>query len=64
MGILGEPDAELVDLLSVIEEIQQRARSPIRRGTVGFRGGPWALGPLAPPGLSGFCSAWRGPHYS
>jgi len=26
MGILGEPDAELVDLLGVIEEIQQRAR--------------------------------------
>jgi Xaa-Pro aminopeptidase len=35
MGILGEPDAELVDLLGVIEEIQQRARRPIRRGAVG-----------------------------
>jgi Xaa-Pro aminopeptidase len=35
MGILGEPDAELVDLLGVIEEIQQRARRPIRRGTIG-----------------------------
>jgi Xaa-Pro aminopeptidase len=35
MGILGEPDAELVDLLGVIEEIQQRARRPIRRGTAG-----------------------------
>jgi len=34
-GILGEPDAELVDLLGVIEEIQQQARSPIRRGAVG-----------------------------
>ena len=35
MGILGEPDAELVDLLGVIEEIQQRARRPIRRGAAG-----------------------------
>jgi Xaa-Pro aminopeptidase len=35
MGILGEPDAELVDLLGVIEEIQQRARRPIRRGALG-----------------------------
>jgi len=35
MGILGEPDAELVDLLGVIEEVQQRARRPIRRGAVG-----------------------------
>jgi Xaa-Pro aminopeptidase len=35
MGILGEPDAELVDLLGVIEEIQQRARRPIRRGASG-----------------------------
>jgi Xaa-Pro aminopeptidase len=26
MGILGEPDSELLDLLGVIEEIQQRAR--------------------------------------
>ena len=34
-GILGEPDAELVDLLGVIEEIQQQVRSPIRRGAVG-----------------------------
>jgi Xaa-Pro aminopeptidase len=35
MGILGEPDAELVDLLGVINEIQQRARRPIRRGAAG-----------------------------
>jgi Xaa-Pro aminopeptidase len=35
MGILGEPDAELVDLLGVIEEIQQQARRPIRRGATG-----------------------------
>ena len=35
MGILGEPDAELVDLLGVIEGIQQQARRPIRRGVAG-----------------------------
>jgi Xaa-Pro aminopeptidase len=35
MGILGEPDAELVDLLGVIEEIQLRARRPIRSGDTG-----------------------------
>jgi Xaa-Pro aminopeptidase len=35
MGILGEPDSELVDLLGAIEEIQQRARRPIRRGATG-----------------------------
>jgi Xaa-Pro aminopeptidase len=35
MGILGEPDAELADLLGVIEEIQQGARRPIRRGVAG-----------------------------
>jgi len=35
MGILGEPDGELVDLLGVIEEIQQRARRPIRPGAAG-----------------------------
>ena len=36
MAILGEPDAELVDILSHIEEIQQAARVPVR---VGARGG-------------------------
>jgi Xaa-Pro aminopeptidase len=35
MGILGEPDAELVDLLGVIEEIQQQARRPICSGATG-----------------------------
>ena len=35
MGILGEPDAELEDLLSAIEEIQQAARKPIRAGARG-----------------------------
>ncbi|MDQ8729785.1 Xaa-Pro peptidase family protein [Bradyrhizobium sp. LHD-71] len=33
MGILGTaPDAELVDLLGFIEEVQQAARKPVRRG--------------------------------
>jgi Xaa-Pro aminopeptidase len=35
MGILGEPDTELVDLLGVVQGIQQQARRPIRRGAVG-----------------------------
>jgi Xaa-Pro aminopeptidase len=35
MAILGEPDAELVDLLGAIEEVQQAARKPIRAGAIG-----------------------------
>jgi Xaa-Pro aminopeptidase len=35
MGILGEPDAELSDLLGFIEEAQQAARKPIMPGTHG-----------------------------
>jgi Xaa-Pro aminopeptidase len=35
MGILGEPDAELEDLLGVVAEIQALARRPIRRGALG-----------------------------
>lgn len=35
MGILGEPDAELEDLLGHIDEIQQIARGTIRAGVAG-----------------------------
>ncbi len=35
MAILGDPDAELKDLLAEIDEIQQAARKPIRAGTKG-----------------------------
>ncbi len=35
MGTIGEPDAELVDLLGEVEEIQQAARVPIRKGAMG-----------------------------
>lgn len=35
MGILGEPDAELDDLLGEVEAIQQAARHPIRAGARG-----------------------------
>jgi len=35
MGILGEPDAELVDLLGVIEEVQQQVRRAICSGATG-----------------------------
>jgi Xaa-Pro aminopeptidase len=35
MGILGEPDSELEDLLGFIEEVQQLARKPIKSGARG-----------------------------
>jgi Xaa-Pro dipeptidase len=35
MGVLGQPDAELSDLLQEIEEIQQSARRAIRPGALG-----------------------------
>ena len=35
MAVLGEPDAELVDLLAEIEAIQMAARGPIRAGARG-----------------------------
>jgi Xaa-Pro aminopeptidase len=35
MGILGEPDAELVDLLGEIDAIQMAARTPIKAGARG-----------------------------
>jgi Xaa-Pro aminopeptidase len=35
MGVLGQPDAELSDLLQEIEEIQQRARRVIKPGALG-----------------------------
>jgi Xaa-Pro aminopeptidase len=35
MGIFGEPDSELKDLLGEVDEIQQAARKPIRRGARG-----------------------------
>ncbi|WP_201834096.1 M24 family metallopeptidase [Microvirga zambiensis] len=35
MGILGEPDAELRDLLGQIDEVQQAARKPLRDGVIG-----------------------------
>jgi Xaa-Pro aminopeptidase len=35
MGILGEPDSELEDLLGFVEEVQQATRSPVRPGARG-----------------------------
>lgn len=35
MGVLGEPDQELEDLLGEVEAIQQAARRPIRPGALG-----------------------------
>ena len=63
MGILGEPDAELVDLLGVVDEIQQRARRPIRQGAAGgeiFTRGARARRGVAPSRLSRIRGAWDG----
>jgi Xaa-Pro dipeptidase len=35
MGVLGEPDAELIDLLGEIEEIQQAAFAKVKAGALG-----------------------------
>jgi Xaa-Pro aminopeptidase len=35
MGVLGEPDAELDDLLAEVDAVQQAAFAPIRAGTAG-----------------------------
>ena len=35
MGVLGEPDAELIDLLAEIETVQQAAFAKIRAGALG-----------------------------
>ena len=35
MGILGEPDSELQDILAEVEEVQDHARRPVRPGTRG-----------------------------
>jgi len=35
MGIVGEPDAELVDLLAEVESIEQASMEPIRAGAIG-----------------------------
>ncbi len=35
MGVIGEPDAELVDLLAEVEAIEQASMQPIRAGALG-----------------------------
>jgi Xaa-Pro aminopeptidase len=35
MGIIGEPDAELVDLLAEVEAVEQASMKPIRAGVLG-----------------------------
>jgi Xaa-Pro aminopeptidase len=35
MGIIGEPDAELVDLLAEVEAVEQASMKPIRAGALG-----------------------------
>jgi Xaa-Pro aminopeptidase len=35
MGVVGEPDAELQELLGFVDDVQQRARQPVRAGARG-----------------------------
>ena len=35
MGVLGQPDAELIELLQEIEDVQQKARNAIKPGALG-----------------------------
>jgi Xaa-Pro aminopeptidase len=35
MGIVGEADSELIDLLTFVDDVQQAARKPIRAGALG-----------------------------
>ncbi len=35
MGVIGEPDAELIDLLAEVENIEQASMKPIRAGALG-----------------------------
>ncbi len=65
MGILGEPDAELEDLLGVIETVQMHARKPIKAGARG--GGDFRLcregaRRNSAPQIYGIPRARHGPH--
>jgi Xaa-Pro aminopeptidase len=35
MGIVGQPDSELIELLAFVDEVQQATRKPIRAGALG-----------------------------
>jgi len=35
MGVVGGPDQELIDCLSLIDEVQHLARGPVRAGAIG-----------------------------
>ncbi len=63
MAILGEPDAELIDLLGGIEEVQQAARKPIRAGALGqeiYDAGLKAHGRLPPKDITHFVAHGMG----
>jgi Xaa-Pro dipeptidase len=47
MGVLGEPDAELEDLLAEVDAVQQAAFSPVRAGAPGREIGERALAAMA-----------------
>jgi Xaa-Pro aminopeptidase len=63
MAILGEPDAELEDLLGRIEEVQQAAFKAVRPGVLGgtiYAAGEHALGRAALPGSVEFLAHGMG----
>jgi Xaa-Pro aminopeptidase len=53
MGVLGEPDAELQDLLGEVDRIQMAARAPIRAGVAGREIYEAAQQALQQPGPAG-----------
>ena len=63
MGVLGEPDAELEDLLAEVEAVQQAAFSKVRAGAPGGEVGARALEVMAAGpsgGLQRVLRAWHG----
>ena len=66
MAVLGEPDAELVDLLGEIEEIQMQARSVVAPGVIGRTIYEAVSAPLknSPNNrISSLLRSWNGAHY-
>ena len=60
MAILGEPDAELVDLLAEIEDIQRASMKPVKAGVMG--GEIYAVGRgagRASRSTTTTCTSWR-----
>ena len=63
MGVLGEPDDELVDLLAEIESVQQAAFAKVAPGVSGgemVAAGEAALRAIPSAGVHRFLRAWHG----